>query len=261
MTAPLWPHHTKMTTLTHLRAVVLSRSTGNASSSSTGRHGVCSECVRADPRGASLCNRLVTGDFNTWSEHRSAFKAHQWFSTVHGSEVLAPWRGTARRLTSYLSACKRHFGRASERRNHSCDQIWTSCARSLSWKYANEQCGCSASAFSKFPREPPGLSAWSQHMLLLLLRPPGRLSWENTEPGPGSAWPQILALWTPKDPWGPSGFKKISHWSWRRGDVSNRHDRHAGSEMFYCLVLNVFFKDFLKKILKIHNIRATWFVA
>lgn len=31
----------KMTTLTHLRAAVLSRSPGNASSSSTGGHGVC----------------------------------------------------------------------------------------------------------------------------------------------------------------------------------------------------------------------------
>lgn len=61
----------------------------------------------------------------------------------------------------------------------------------------------------KFPREPPEQSVWSQHMLLLLLEPPGWLSWENTESGSGSLWTD-LSLWTPKGPQGPSGCRQIT---------------------------------------------------
>lgn len=62
----------------------------------------------------------------------------------------------------------------------------------------------------KFPRQSPEQSVWSQHMLLLLLRPPGRLSWENTEKGSGSLRPD-LSLWTPAGLRGPSGFGHTVH--------------------------------------------------
>lgn len=52
-------------------------------------------------------------------------------------------------------------------------------------------------------------------MLLLLLEPPGRRSWENTESGSGSLRPD-LNLWTPEGLQGPSGFRRIIHKLWSR---------------------------------------------
>lgn len=72
----------------------------------------------------------------------------------------------------------------------------------------------------KFPRDSPEQSVWSKHMLLLLLEPPGQLSWENTEHGSGSLLPD-LSLWTPAGPQGPSGLRHVIQkqqprvWSWK----------------------------------------------
>lgn len=59
-----------------------------------------------------------------------------------------------------------------------------------------------------------------RHMLLLLLQPPGQLSWENTAPGSGSLRIH-LSLWTPEGHRGPSGFRQIIHKQLSRPHIWN----------------------------------------
>lgn len=76
----------------------------------------------------------------------------------------------------------------------------------------------------KFPRESPEQSVWSQHMLLLLLEPPGQLSWENTELGSGSLRPDP-SLWTPEAIWiqENNSQRVVQSPKLERRDASNRH--------------------------------------
>lgn len=92
---------------------------------------------------------------------------------------------------------------------HCYDHIGTSCRSPGHGNMLSNTVSCRVS-LPKFPSESPQQRLRSQHMLLLLLRTPGRRSWENTEPGPGSLQPDP-SLWTPQGPQGPSGFRRMIH--------------------------------------------------
>lgn len=104
------------------------------------------------------------------------------------------------------------FGRHTRARRALCarslqhSQIWAPCSQSKTWKRAK------LFFLQHWPFQVSQGVTRAECVIpahvVFVAEPPGRLSWENTEPGSGCPWTDP-DLWIHKDPYGPSGWRKI----------------------------------------------------